>query len=182
MSTTRYAIDPTHSHVGFAVKHMVISTVRGRFAEFSADAEVDGDDLTSGRLTATVQTASVDTGVGDRDNHLRSADFFDAENHPTITFASTSIQRRDGNRYAVTGDLTIHGVTRPVELDVEIEGPTPDPWGNERVGVAARGRINRRDFGLTYSAALETGGLVVGDEVRLDLEAELIAAKTPATT
>lgn len=182
MPTTRYSIDPTHSHVGFAVKHLVISTVRGRFAEFTAEAEADSSDLSTARLTATIDAASVTTGVQDRDNHLRSADFFHVEEHPTITFASTSVRPNGGNKYTVTGDLTIHGTTKPVELEAEIEGPAVDPWGNERFGIAAHGKINRTEFGLLYNQALETGGFIVAEDVRLELEAELIAAREPATT
>jgi polyisoprenoid-binding protein YceI len=179
MASTRYTIDPTHSQVGFAVKHLVISTVRGRFTEFTAEADVASDDPTTGSLSATIQATSVDTGVADRDNHLRSPDFFDVQNHPTITFKSTSIEARGDSDYAVTGDLTVHGVTRPVTLAAEIEGPTDTPFGDRRFGISAKGKINRSDFGLSYSQALETGGLVVAEEVRLELEAELVAV--PAT-
>jgi polyisoprenoid-binding protein YceI len=181
MAVQSYSIDPAHSHVGFAVKHLVISTVRGNFTEFDVEAQADPEDLTTAKLTATVQAASVNTGVNDRDNHLRSDDFFNAEQYPTLTFSSTSIEHAGSNRYKVAGDLTIRDVTKPIELDVEIEGPTNDPYGNERFGLSAKGKINRIEYGLKYNPALEAGGLVVAEDVRLDLEAELVAVKAPET-
>lgn len=181
MATQSYSIDPMHSHVGFAVKHLVISTVKGHFTEFDVEAQADPDDLTTGKLTATIKAASVTTGVDDRDNHLRSDDFFNAEKYPTITFSSTSIEHAGNNRYKVSGDLTIRETTKPIDLDVEIEGPATDPYGYERFGLSAKGKINRVEYGLKYSAALETGGLVVAEDVRLDLEAELIAVKAQET-
>lgn len=170
MST--YAIDAAHSRIGFAVKHMVISTVRGHFGEFSSTVTVDEADPTGAQIDLEIQTGSVDTGQQMRDDDLRSGNFFDAEQYPTISFKSTRIEALGGTDYQITGDLTIHGVTKPITLTGTVEGPTKDPWGNERAGVELHGRLNRREFGLTYSAALETGGLVVADEVRVDIDAE----------
>ncbi len=174
-------LDPVHSSLQFAVKHMVISTVRGGFREYAVEAEIDEADVTRSRGIVRIQAASVDTGNADRDAHLRSADFFDAESHPEIVFVTRGIERRGGDDYRLTGDLTIRGVTRPITLDAEIRGPVKDPWGGTRMGLSASGKLNRKEFGLNWNAALEAGGLVVGDEVKLSIEAELVKAAAPAT-
>jgi polyisoprenoid-binding protein YceI len=176
-----FQIDPAHTRIGFSVRHMMISTVRGHFAEFTGQAQVEGDDLTTAVAEATIKTASVNTGVNDRDNHLRSADFFEAEQHPELKFKSTSIERIGDGRYLVRGDLTMRGTTRPIELEATVEGPITDPYGFERVAVEARGRIKRTEWGLNYNALLETGGAIVSDDIRLEIEAELVAAKETAT-
>jgi polyisoprenoid-binding protein YceI len=170
-----YTIDKAHARLGFAVKHLVISTVRGHFTDF--DATVTGDESEPGgaRGEVTIRTASVDTGVGDRDNHLRSDDFFNAEQYPTITFRSTALTPADGTRWTVEGDLTIRDVTKPIRLEAEVEGPVDTPMGR-RFGISAQGTLNRLEYGLKYNPALETGGLVVGDTVRLDVEAEFVAS------
>jgi polyisoprenoid-binding protein YceI len=170
---TTWKIDPAHSAVEFAVKHMMITTVKGRFADVSGTAELDVDDPAAGRADITIAAASIDTRDPQRDAHLRSADFFDVERYPTLTFRSTRI-KGTAKQFTLTGDLTIHGVTRPVTLDVTFEGGGKDPWGGERVGYNATGKINRKDFGLTWNAALETGGLLVGDDVKITLDLELI--------
>jgi len=171
-------LDPTHSSIQFAVKHMVISTVRGSFAEFAVDAAVDETDLARSRATVRIAAASLGTGNNDRDAHLRSGDFFDAENHPELVFVTRAIEPRGGDDYRISGDLTIRGVTRPVTLDGEIQGPVKDPWGGTRFGLSASGKISRKEFGLDWNAVLEAGGLLVGDEVKLSIETELVKAAT----
>jgi len=170
----KWVVDASHTNVEFSVKHMMIATVRGRFGEVEGVIEGDPADLSSARFEATINAASIDTRQSDRDNHLRSADFFDVENHPKITFKSTRVEKTGENEYKVTGDLTIRGTTRPVTLDLTFEGRGKDPWGGERIALSATGKINRKDFGLTWNAALETGGVLVSDEVKLDLNVEAV--------
>lgn len=179
MST--YQADAAHSQIGFAVKHMMVSTVRGKFEQFTATVEVDEDHPTDAKIDVTIQAASATTGVEQRDGHLRSGDFFDVEQFPTITFKGTRIEPKGGNEYAVTGDLTMHGVTRPVTVQGTVEGPFKDPYGLQRVGVEMNGELNRGDFGLTYNGALETGGVIVSDKVRLQIEAEFTKVAEEAT-
>ena len=167
-----WTIDPSHSEVGFSVRHLGISKTRGRFGAFSGDLVV-ADDPTQSRVAVEIDAASVDTKDAGRDEHLRGADFFDVENHPVLTFVSTGVQER-GDSWVVTGDLTIRGVTRPVVLDTEVVGLATDPWGNDRVGFQASTEVNREDFGLTWNAALETGGLLVGKTVKIHLEVEAV--------
>ncbi len=167
-----YEIDPAHSVVEFQVRHLGLAKVRGRFNSFSGTIEI-GDDPTESRVHVTIDAASIDTRDEQRDNHLRSPDFLDTEQHPTIEFHSTTV-RLDAEDPKVEGQLTVRGVTRPVTLDVEFEGATRDPWGNERIGVSATTDVNREDFGLTWNQALETGGWLVGKAIRIDLSAEAI--------
>ena len=175
-----FTVDKTHSHVEFSVKHMMISKVRGGFGDFDATVIVDDATNLPTELDATIDVASIDTKTADRDTHLKSADFFDATTYPTITFKSTSITGTP-DAFNVAGDLTIHGVTKPVTLRGTFEGRGKDPWGGERVAYEAKGRINREDFGLTWNAALETGGVLVGKEIDIDLAIEAVVAKQPAT-
>jgi polyisoprenoid-binding protein YceI len=175
---TIYTLDRTHTTVEFVVRHLMITKVRGRFAAFNGQIELaPGSDL-PGTITATIDAGSIDTGEEQRDAHLRSADFFEVEKYPELMFES---ERIDGTpeRFTVDGKLTIHGVTRDVTLSGSFEGRATDPWGGVRVGYAAHGTINRKDFGLTWNTALETGGVVVGDEVRIELNVE--AVLDPAT-
>lgn len=174
-SLSTWSIDPAHSHVEFAVRHLMISTVKGRFAEFTGTVEVDPTDLTSAKLNVTINTASLDTRTTDRDNHLRSADFFDVANHPTITYVSKRVEKR-GDDYTVIGDLTIRGVIREVPLTVTLTGQAKDPWGNQKMAFEATAKINRTDFGLTWNAALEAGGVLVGEEVKISIDVQLLAA------
>lgn len=171
-----WTVDASHSSVGFEVRHMAISKVKGSFGEF--DAKVTGEPGKPGTFTleATVQVGSVDTGNEKRDDHLRSPDFFDAAAMPTMTFKSTGV-KMDGDKGTLSGDLTLHGVTKPVEFALEYAGMVNDPWGNVRMGFSAEAKIDRREFGLTWSKALETGGLVVDNEVEIELEIELVQAK-----
>jgi len=165
--------DPQHSSFEFAVRHMVVATVRGRFDEFTVDADIDESDLTRSRGTVRVRTASVDTREEQRDAHLRSPDFFDAEQYPELTFVIKDVEGSDGD-YRITGDLTIKDVTREVTLEAEITGPVADPWGNTRLGLSASGKLNRKDYGLTWNVVTEAGGLLVGDDVKISIEAEFV--------
>ena len=163
-----FEIDRSHSEVAFQVRHL-LSKVRGRFSDFSGTLEYDPAVPENSRVDVTIQARSIDTAEADRDKHLRSADFFDADTHPTLTFASTSVTPRGGNVYDVAGNLTIHGVTRPVVLPASFLGTAQDPWGNTKFVFEAELTLNRKDFGLNWNAALETGGFLVGDEVRVSL-------------
>ena len=169
-----WKIDPTHSQVEFAVRHLMITTVRGRFTDVSGTVVTDEEDPTKAEVEVTINAASIDTREAQRDAHLKSADFFDVETYPAITFKSTRVTDARGDQFTLAGDLTIHGVTREVTLDVTSEGRAKDPWGGERAGYSATTKINRRDFGLTWNQALETGGFVVGDEIKISLDLELV--------
>ena len=172
-TATRWQIDPAHTQVEFTVKHMMFSKVRGRFEAVDGSLQFDPDgDLGDAGVRVTIDAASIDTGQEDRDEHLRSADFLDVEKYPELTFASASVEAGRDDEFTVTGDLTIHGVTREVELDAELSGVAPDPWGNQRVAFSASTTIDRRDFDLTWNQALETGGVLVGHEVKISLEVQ----------
>jgi polyisoprenoid-binding protein YceI len=177
ISTTTWKIDPVHSVAEFKVKHMMISNVKGQFPKVTGTLTLDESDLTNSNVEASIETASIETRDPQRDTHLKSADFFDVEKFPAISFKSTGISLVRDGELAVEGDLTIRGVTRKVLFSVE--GPTPpakDPWGNARVAVSATTKINRKDFGLTWNAALETGGILVGDEVTITLDVQFVKA------
>jgi polyisoprenoid-binding protein YceI len=176
-STTTWNIDPAHSVAEFKVKHMMISNVKGNFGKISGKLTLDEADLAKSRIESVIEASSIETRDAQRDAHLKSADFFHVEKFPTLSFTSTNIKIVRDGELAVEGDLTIRGITRPVVFAVE--GPTPpakDPWGNTRVAVAATTRINRKDFGLTWNAALETGGILVGDEVTITLDIQFVKA------
>ena len=167
-----YNIDPDHSTVGFSIKHLGISTVHGRFAKFKGAITVSQSDPTTARAEATIEAASIDTGVEARDKHLRSPDFFDVEKYPSLKFVSTKISPMKDNKFTMTGDLTMHGVTKPVTLDVVFEGSAQDPWGNVRGAFSATGVLNRKDFGITWNKVLDNKGLLIGDDVGINLEIE----------
>jgi polyisoprenoid-binding protein YceI len=169
-----WAIDPSHSEVSFTVRHLMVSKVRGSFTGFSGTITIADDPLLSG-IEASVDMASITTRDDVRDAHLRSADFFHIDNHPTMTYRSTGV-RPDGDDYLVDGELTLHGVTRPVRLHVEFNGVSPDPWGGTRAGFSAETEINRKDFGIDISMPLDGGGVVVGDKVKVYLEIEATLA------
>jgi polyisoprenoid-binding protein YceI len=174
---TTWKIDPVHSVAEFKVRHMMITHVKGHFTPVNGELVLDENDIAKSRIQASVDVASVNTREPQRDAHLKSADFFDVEKYPTLTFRSTRITRSSDGNLQAAGELTIHGVTREVVFDVE--GPTPpnkDPWGNLRIGLSATTKISRKDFGLTWNASLETGGLLVGDDVTITLEVEFIKA------
>jgi len=176
-ATTTWNIDPVHSVAEFKVKHMMISNVKGQFTGVKGALTLDSTDLLNSKIEATIDSASISTGDPQRDAHLKSADFFDAEKFPALSFKSTHISRSGEGELAVDGDLTIHGVTRKVTF--EVEGPTlpaKDPWGNTRIGLSATTKINRKDFGLSWNSALETGGILVGDEVTITLDMQFVKA------
>jgi len=169
-----YKIDPDHSDIMFKVKHLMISTVTGIFKKFDATLEIDENDLTKAKVTFDADVDSVDTKNEQRDGHLKSDDFFNAEHFPKMTFNSTSIDKVSGDEYRLSGDLTIRDITRPVHLKVEYNGSTKDPWGQERMGFEVSGKINRKEFGLKWSAVTEAGGLVVADDVKLAMNVEMV--------
>ena len=174
-----WKIDTSHSQIEFAVKHMAISTVRGKFRSFDATVETtDRGELT--HVDATIDARTIDTNIEQRDAHLRSADFFDVDNHPTITFRSTTVEKHGGSSYRVSGDLTMRGVTRPVTLEVELAPHVKDPWGNRRAAAEAHGTINRRDWGLNWNQALEMGGVLVSEQVKFHIEVQAVAQQQAA--
>ena len=172
-TSSTWKIDPSHSVVEFAVKHLMISSVKGRFTDVEGEIVVVGDTPSASSVNAVIKAASIDTRTGQRDDHLRSADFLDAASYPEITFKSTRVSGRD-SEFKVTGNLTIHGVTREITLDATDEGSVKDPWGAERIGFSAKTKFDRRDFGLTWNQALESGGVVVGHEVKVSIELEAV--------
>ena len=176
-ASTTWQLDPTHSSVEFAVKHMMMTTVRGRFKNVSATLTADEEHPEGCCVEVKLETASLDTGVADRDAHLRSADFFDAERHPQITFESTRLEgkfAKEGDRFRMVGNLTIRDTTMEITLDCEFAGRGQDPWGKERAGFLARGEIDRREWGLKWNQAIETGGVLVANKVRVDGEVQFV--------
>jgi len=169
-----WEIDSGHSGIHFSVRHLVVAKVRGQFRRWSGRVQVPEGDLKRGVVEVTIDASSIETGVADRDAHLRSADFFDVENHPEIRFTSKRVESAGGDTLGVWGDLTIRGVTHEVRLDVEYAGRTRDPWGYERAGYSARTSVDRSAFGLTWNQALETGGVLVGDRIEIEIEVEAV--------
>ncbi|MDQ8749852.1 YceI family protein [Elizabethkingia miricola] len=174
MAKSIWAIDPTHSEIGFKVKHMMFTNVSGKFEEIYVNLENEDDHFETSDITFSAEVNSVNTGNLDRDNHLRSADFFDAEHYPKITFKSTAVKKINEGEFQILGDLTIKNVTQSIALDAEYSGLMKDPWGNTKTGLSINGKINRKDFGLTWNASLETGGVLVGEEIKLTAEIQLI--------
>ena len=170
---TKLLIDPAHTQIQFKVKHLVISTVTGSFHKFEGGMAASSGDFSDGEVWFSADVSSISTNAPDRDTHLKSADFFDEANHPKLTFKSTGFQKKAGDNYKLTGDLTIRGTSHPIELDVEYGGLMKDPWGNIKVGFELTGRLNRKDFGLSWNAITEAGGLVVGEEVKVLINVEL---------
>lgn len=173
---TTWNIDPSHSTIGFAVKHLMISTVRGRFADFSGTISVNEAEPAKSTVSVTIKAASIDTRAEQRDAHLRSPDFFDAEQHPTLSFVSKRVEGNPAGSFKVIGDLTIRGVTHEVALDATFDGTGKDPWGNERRAFSAQAKINREQFGLTWNQALEAGGLLVSPDVKIEVESQFVKA------
>ena len=167
-----WEIDSSHTTAGFKVRHLMISNVKGEFTGVTGTVIVDDKDVLKSKVEVSMDTASISTGNAKRDDHLKTADFFDAKTFPKVTFKSTKIEKA-GDKLALTGDLTLHGVTKPVTLTAELTSEIKDPWGNTRRGVTASGKVNRKDFGLTWNKTLDGGGVAVGDEVQLNIEAEL---------
>lgn len=174
MSTTKWSIDPTHSEIGFKVKHMMFTNVSGSFQKFDATIETEGDNFETAKIDFNGDIDSITTGNTDRDTHLLSPDFFDAAQYPKISFESTSFKKIDEGDYELTGNLTLHGATKPVTLATEFGGLMKDPWGNTKAGFSITGKINRKDWGLNWNSALETGGVLVSDEVKLNIELQFI--------
>ena len=174
---TTWALDASHTNIGFAVKHLMISTVRGNFTDATATVTLQGTDYASARIEAEIEAGSITTRNDQRDAHLRSADFFDAENFPKLTFRSTSVTVKSDDLVSVSGDLTIRGTTKPVTLLVSIDGVGSDPWGGKRIGFSTEAKIKRSEFGLTWNQVLETGGFAVGDEIKISIEGELVEQK-----
>ena len=178
MAIQRWNIDPSHSGIHFTVRHMVIAKVRGWFDRFEGTLDYDAADPTKSKIAVRIEAASVNTREPKRDEHLRSADFFDVEKFATLTFASTRIERESDTEYRVAGDLTIHGVTKPVVLEAELLGGGKDPWGNARLAFQAKTTIHRKDFGLNWNQVLEAGGVLVADKVEISLDVEALEARS----
>ena len=173
-----WTIDPDHSNFGFKIKHLMVSNVKGNFEKYSGVIEINDKDVTKSKVEVTIETNSINTNVKKRDDHLRSADFFDVAKYPTMTFVSKQVVSAGQDKFTVTGDFTLHGVTKEVVLNLEgPAGESKDPWGNIRKGATATTKINRKDFGLKWNQALETGGVLVGDDVEITLEVEMIKKK-----
>lgn len=173
MSTAKWSFDPAHSELNFKIKHLMISTVTGSFPDFQVETTSASDDFSDASVKVTVNVSSINTKNSQRDGHLASADFFDAEKFPEIIFESTSMEKKSGSDYVLNGNLKIKDVSKPVSLQVEFNGQSKDPWGNTKAGFTFEGKINREDFGLTYNAALETGGVLLGNEVKIIGEVQL---------
>jgi polyisoprenoid-binding protein YceI len=169
-----YTLDTSHTRLGFSARHAMVTTVRGSFPKFEGTAHIDTTNPAASSVALTIDVSGVDTGSADRDGHLRSADFFDVENHPTMTFRSTGVEREDATTWLVTGDLTIKGVSKPVTIEFESTGSARDPFGNLRVGFEGAATINRKDWGLTWNAALETGGVLVSERIKLQFDVSAI--------
>jgi len=173
-TTGSYAVDPTHSRVGFVARHAMVTKVRGSFNDFDGSGYFDAEDPSRSQLQLTIQASSIDTRNADRDEHLKSNDFFDMETYPTIGFVSTSVERTGDAEYRVIGDLTIKGVTRPVTVHFEYTGSAVDPYGNTRIGLEGATTVNRKDWGVSWNAALEAGGVLVGEKVTLEFEVSAV--------
>ena len=174
MATSTWNIDVAHSSLNFSVRHLVVSRTRGKFATYGGKVLLDEADMTLSKVEVEIDASSIDTGVADRDAHLRSPDFFDTESHPKLVFRSTKIEKTGETDFRVSGELTIRGNTRPVVLETEYSGRGKDPWGGERIGFTARTKISRKDYGLEWNQLIEAGGAVVGDEVTIEIELEAV--------
>ncbi|PRZ25094.1 YceI family protein [Flavobacterium granuli] len=174
MATTKWAIDPTHSEIGFKIKHMMFTNVSGKFENYDATITTEDDNFENAKMEFSADINSINTHNADRDTHLKSADFFDADNYPKLTFKSSSFSKTDEHNYTLTGDLSLRGITKSVQFPVEFSGLMKDPWGNTKAGLNISGKINRKDWGLNWNSALETGGVLVSEEVRLHIELQLV--------
>ena len=176
MAATQWSIDPAHSEIQFKIRHLMITNVTGSFGTFAGGAETEGDDFSNAKVNFSADIASINTNSTDRDTHLKSADFFDADTYPKLSFESTGMTKKSDDEYELTGNMTIRDTTKPVTFTVEAGGITKDPWGNTKAGFSLSGKINRKDFGLTWNAALETGGVMVSEDVKLMAEVQLVKA------
>jgi polyisoprenoid-binding protein YceI len=175
LEKSKWVIDPSHSEIAFRVKHLMITNVKGVFKEFTGSATTTGNDFATADVEFSAKSASVDTGAPDRDNHLKSADFFEAEKFPALTFKGTSVKTgEEKGNFILNGDLTIRGITKPVKLNVEFSGTMKDPWGNQKAGYSVTGKINRKEWGLNWNAALEAGGVLVSDDVNIICDVQLV--------
>jgi polyisoprenoid-binding protein YceI len=174
MANTKWVIDPIHSEIGFKIKHLMITNVSGKFEGFEADVQTENEDFATVQIEAKIKTSSINTNNLQRDEHLRNSDFFEVEKHPEILFTSTRVEKIDNDNFLLHGNLTLKGITKQVKLNVEYSGTTKDPWGNQKAGFVITGKINRNDFGLNFNAALETGGLVLAEEVKINSEVQLV--------
>ncbi|HZJ58884.1 MAG TPA: YceI family protein [Chitinophagaceae bacterium] len=174
MAITKWSLDPTHSEIHFKVRHLMVSWVTGSFKQFNATVETEGDDITTAKVHFTAEIHSISTNNEQRDAHLRTGDFFDAENHPQLTFESNKLEKISDEHYKLYGTLTMRGVSKPVVLNAEYGGTAQDPWGNTRIGVSVSGKINRKDFGVNFSMVSETGGILLGEEVTINANTEFV--------
>jgi len=174
MANIKWVLDPTHSEIGFKVKHLMISSVAGTFTGFNGTVETQGEDFTTAQVNFSAEIDSISTNNEQRDAHLKNGDFFDAENHPLLTFESSGLVREDDENYKLNGKLSIRGISKQVSLNVEFGGTTIDPWGNKRAGFSIRGKINRSDFGINFGMVSEAGGLLLGDEVKLSADVQFV--------
>ncbi len=178
MTTTKWSLDPTHSEIQFKVKHLMISTVTGGFNKFTGTVETEGDNFTTAKVHFTADIDSINTNNEHRDEHLRNADFFEADKHPKLEFTGKRMEKIDDENFKLHGSLTLKGITKPITLDIEFGGITQDPWGNTRSGFSINGKINRKDFGMDFNAVGETGGLLLGEEIKLIANTEFVKEKT----
>ena len=174
MANTKWVLDPTHSELGFKIKHLMITSVSGLFKNFEAEVEMDEADFSQAQINLTAGMASISTNNEQRDIHLRTSDFFEVEKYPELIFRSTKVEKMDGDNFILFGELTLKGVTKPVQLNVEYNGLTKDPWGGERAGFVVAGKINRSDWGVNFNGVLETGGVMLSEEVRINSEIQLV--------
>ena len=179
MAKTKWSIDPTHSEIHFKVRHLMVSWVTGGFKQFNAAVEMEGDDITTAKVNFTADIGSISTNNEQRDEHLRTGDFFDAENYPQLNFEGEKLEKIDDENYRLFGTLTMRGVSKPVVLKVEYGGEAQDPWGNTRIGVSVSGKINRKDFGVSFSMVSETGGILLGEEVTINANTQFIRVNAP---
>jgi polyisoprenoid-binding protein YceI len=177
MATTKWVLEPSHSELQFKVRHMMISNITGNFKKFDATVETEGDDLSTAKIDFNADIDSISTNNEQRDGHLKSGEFFDAATHPQLTFAGNNLEKKDDGTYVLNGTLTMHGVTNPIMLSVEHGGVMTDPWGHTRTGFTLDGKLNRKDYGLTWEALTEAGGLVVSDEVKIHANVEFVKAQ-----
>ena len=174
MAKTKWLLDPMHSELQFKIKHLMISNVTGALKNFSAEVETEDEDFSTAKINLAAQMDSISTNNEQRDAHLRNSDFFEVEKYPELTFSSTKVEKVDNDTFVLHGELTMKGVTKPVKLNVEFNGATKDPWGGQRAGFMIRGKINRADWGVNFNSVLETGGVVLGEEVKINSEIELV--------